>query len=124
MVSELSWVRDFLGSLIRGMDPRKIPCICVWAKLLQLCLTLCNPVDCSLRVSSVHGVHQAKILGWVSMRPPPGDLPNLGIEPAFLASPALAGRFFTTSTTWPTPTMYIFNPIFVYRSSEIFLERW
>ena len=28
--------------------------------------------------------------------PPPGDLPDPGIEPASLASPALAGRFFTT----------------------------
>ena len=28
--------------------------------------------------------------------PPPGDLPNLEIEPASLTSPALAGRFFTT----------------------------
>ena len=27
--------------------------------------------------------------------PPPGDLPNLGIKPASLASPALAGGFFT-----------------------------
>ena len=26
--------------------------------------------------------------------PPPGDLPNLGIEPTSLVSPALAGRFF------------------------------
>jgi len=32
--------------------------------------------------------------------PPPGDLPNPGIEPTFLTSPALAGGFFTTSTTW------------------------
>ena len=32
--------------------------------------------------------------------PPPGDLPNPGIEPASLTSPALAARFFTTSTTW------------------------
>ena len=31
--------------------------------------------------------------------PPPGDLPNLGIEPASLMSPALAGGFFTTGTT-------------------------
>ena len=30
----------------------------------------------------------------------PGDLPNPGIEPMFLMSPALAGRFFTTSATW------------------------
>ena len=32
--------------------------------------------------------------------PPPGHLPNPGIEPTSLTSPALAGRFFTTSTTW------------------------
>ena len=30
--------------------------------------------------------------------PPSGDLPNPGIEPASLKSPALAGRFFTTET--------------------------
>ena len=32
--------------------------------------------------------------------PPPGDLPDPGIEPASLVSPELAGRFFTTSATW------------------------
>ena len=32
--------------------------------------------------------------------PLPGDLPNPGTEPAFLVSPALAGGYFTTSTTW------------------------
>ena len=32
--------------------------------------------------------------------PPPGDLPNPGIEPMSLMSPAVAGRFFTTSTTY------------------------
>ena len=32
--------------------------------------------------------------------PPPGDLPDSGIKPICLMSPALAGRFFTTSTTW------------------------
>ena len=31
--------------------------------------------------------------------PPPGDLPNRGIEPTTLMSPALAGGFFTTSAT-------------------------
>ena len=29
-----------------------------------------------------------------------GDLPDPGIKPPFLTSPALAGRFFTSSTTW------------------------
>jgi len=32
--------------------------------------------------------------------PPPGDLSNPGIDSMFLMSPALAGGFFTTSTTW------------------------
>ena len=32
--------------------------------------------------------------------PPLGDLPNPGIEPASLKSPALRGRFFTTNTAW------------------------
>ena len=33
-------------------------------------------------------------------RPPPGDLPSPGIEPTSRMSPALAGGFFTASTTW------------------------
>ena len=36
--------------------------------------------------------------GWPC--PSPGDLPNPGIEPVSLASPALAGGFFTTGATW------------------------
>ena len=32
--------------------------------------------------------------------PPPEDLPNSGIKPTSLLSPALVGRFFTTSATW------------------------
>ena len=32
--------------------------------------------------------------------PPPGDLPDPGMEPTSLRSPALAGGFFTTGTTW------------------------
>ena len=31
--------------------------------------------------------------------PTPGDLPDPGIKPTSLVSPALAGGFFTTSTT-------------------------
>ena len=32
--------------------------------------------------------------------PSPGDLPDPGIQPVSLVFPALAGRFFSTSTTW------------------------
>ena len=37
------------------------------AKSLQLCLTLCNPMDCSLPGYSVHGILQARILEWVAI---------------------------------------------------------
>ena len=39
--------------------------------------------------------------------PPPGDCPTSENEPASLKSPALAGGFFTTSTTWEAPTNII-----------------
>ena len=71
----------------------------VHAKLLQSYLTPCDPMDCSPLGSSVHEILQGRILEWVAC-PPPGNLPNPGIEPMSLASPALAGGFFTTNTTW------------------------
>ena len=39
----------------------------VHAKLLQLCLTLCDPMDCSLPASSVREISQARVLEWVAM---------------------------------------------------------
>ena len=41
---------------------------CMHAKLLQLCTTLCDPLDCSLSGSSVHGILHARILEWVAIR--------------------------------------------------------
>ena len=58
----------------------------------QSCLTLCNPMDCSLPGSSVHGIILASILE----RDAPGDIPDPGIESVPLASPALVGELFTT----------------------------
>ena len=40
---------------------------CMHAQLLQLCLILCDPMDCSLPGSSVHGILQAGILEWIAM---------------------------------------------------------
>ena len=62
-------------------------------------LTLCDPMDRGLPGSSVYGISQARILGWLPY-PPPRDLPDLGIKPASLVSLALAGGFFTT---WEAP---------------------
>ena len=37
------------------------------SEVTQSCLTLCNPMDCSLPRSSVHGVFQARVLEWVAI---------------------------------------------------------
>ena len=50
--------------------------------VIQLSLTLCDPTDCSLPGSSIHGMLQASGLPFRS----PGALPDPGIEPG---SPAL-----------------------------------
>ena len=39
--------------------------------------------------------------------PPSEDLPDPGIEPASLQSPAVAGRFFTTDATWEAPSQVL-----------------
>ena len=70
------------------------------AKLFQLCLTLCDPMDCrSPAGSSVHGIFQAIILVWIAISFPE-DLPDPGIKHKSLKYPTLAGAFFTTSATW------------------------
>ena len=45
--------------------------MCMRAKSLQSCPTLCDPVNCSPPGSSVRGISQARVLEWVA----PGDLP-------------------------------------------------
>ena len=74
------------------------------AKLLQSCPTLCDPMDGRPPGSSVHGLLQAKY--WSGLPcPPPGDLPELRIKCMSLKPPALAGGFFTTSTTWESQNL-------------------
>ena len=68
--------------------------VCV--RVLSYVWLSCNPMDCSTPSSSVYGISQAKYWSGLPF-PPPGDLPDPGIELMSLASPALAGRFFTTA---------------------------
>ena len=70
---------------------------CVHAKSFQSCLTLCNPINCSPPDSSVHGVLQARILAWVAFSRGSSWSRNWTLSSMSLA---LAGRFFTTSSTW------------------------
>ena len=75
----------------------------MYAKSLQSFLTLCDPMDGSPPGSFVHGILQARILECVAM-PSSRGLPDPGIEPASLVSPALAGGFFTPSAIWKAPS--------------------
>ena len=71
-------------------------------KLLQLCLTLCDCMDCSPPGFFVHRILQARILESVALLSS-RDLPNPGTKPMSLMSPASAGGFFTTIATWEAP---------------------
>ena len=68
------------------------------AKSPQSCLTLCNPLSGQIPLSMRFSRQEY----WAGLScPPPGDLPDPGIEPTTsFVSPTLAGRFLTTSTTW------------------------
>ena len=69
------------------------------AKSLQLCPTLRNPMNCSPPGSYVYGILQARILEWVAI---PSSRGSSWPRDRTLVSmsPALAGGFFTTGTTW------------------------
>ena len=72
-------------------------CLCMRAKSLQLCLsaplrTIARQAPLSLGFSRQEY--------WSGLPcPPPGNLSDPGTEPVSRMSPALAGRFFTTSAT-------------------------
>ena len=53
-------------------------------KVAQLCLTLCDPMNCSPPGSSVHGILQARILEWVATALQQGIFPTQGLNPVLL----------------------------------------
>ena len=62
---------------------------------IQSCPTLWDPTDCSLSMGFPRQEY------WSGLPfPSPGDLPDPGVEPVSLVSPALAGEFSTTSAPW------------------------
>ena len=85
----------FLPLQTQKLWPQKLLHACLCSKSLQSCLTLCNPMDYSLPGSSIHGILQARILGWVPMpffkgSSPPSDQTHIS------CSSCIAGGFFTT----------------------------
>ena len=64
----------------------------------QLCLTLYNPMDCSLQDSSVHGSFQEEILEWAVISSSTESSPSR--DQTHVSCVSFAGGFFTTSATW------------------------
>ena len=60
------------------------PNIQIEGEVAQSCLTLCDPVDCSLPGFSVHGILQARILEWIAISFSRGIFPTQGSNPGLL----------------------------------------
>ena len=85
-------------------------CCDLMLSVAQSCPTLCDPRNCSLPGSSVHGIFQTRIRSGLTF-PTPGNLPTSEIEPASRASAALAGGFSITISIWEAPRLgWMFKP--------------
>ena len=88
-----------------------------WNEFAQSCLTLCNPVDCSLPGSSIHGIFQARVLEWVAIFFSRGSsLPRDQTQVSHIV-----GRRFTLWVTIHTELLKTFWLILI---SECILWEW
>ena len=84
---------------MNGESSIDIYTLCMHAKLLQWCLTLCDAMDCSPPGSSDHGILQARILEWVVMSSSRGS--SRLRDPTRVSYASCTGSgFFTTNTTY------------------------
>ena len=88
------------------------------AQSLRPCPTLCDPVDCSPPGPPSMGFSRQDYWNGLSC-PSPGDLPDAGVEPGSLGSPALAGRFFSTTS----PTVWGAFGVVVYKVGPPWAKR-
>ena len=88
---------------------------CMRTESLSLWLTLCDPWTVAHQAPLSMGFSRQEYWNGLLLSSP-GDRPDPGVEPASLTS-ALAGRFFTASTTWEAwVKAYFFEyPVFVCR---------
>ena len=77
--------------------------ICVLAKSLQSYTTLVTLWTIAYQAPLFMRFSRQEYWSGLTC-PPPGDLPNPGIKRMSLMSPALPGRFFTTSASWEART--------------------
>ena len=75
----------------------------------QLCLTLCNSMDCSPPGSSVHGDSPGKNTGVYRAALLQGIFPTQGSNPSLVS--CMGRWFFTTSATWEAALVFSFPHI-------------
>ena len=110
----ISWIILFTKHVQLCVHNTHMYAVCVLSHFSRV-PTLCDLTDCRLAGSSVKGFSWQEYWSGLPF-PSPGDLPNPGMDSTSLMSPALAGGFFTTSTTWETPiyTYIHINTFFIY----------
>ena len=72
----------------------------------QSCPTLCNPMDCSPRGSSVHGLFQARKLEWAAISSSNGSSRSRD-RTCISCISSIEGRFLATWATWGAPCVYV-----------------
>ena len=122
LVSKIPWTEEpggleCIGSQSQTQLKRLSMHACSWGiyicmcLLAHLCITPWDPMNYSPLDSSVHEISSRQEY-WSSLPfPIPGDPPDPGIKLTSLASPALAGRFFTTAPSG--------KPIYIYMCIKI-----
>ena len=95
---------------------------CLRAKLLQSCLTLCYPMDCCPRGSSVHGILQARKLEWVAVPFSRGSSPSRDrTRVSYISVSCIGRRAPYHKRHMGSPESAIHISIYVY---TIYLYRW
>ena len=92
------WLSPLFSEMLIYFKPEhKPPCVCARACTLSCSVMSDSLQPCGLSCQSPLSMEFSRQEYWSRLPiPPPGDLPNSGIEPTSPASPALAGGFFTT----------------------------
>ena len=101
--------QNFIGVHVNLSSLYSSQVIAVLCLITQTCLTFYDPMHCSLPGSSVHGDSPGKNTGVGCCALLQGIFPTQASNQRVLRmSPALAGRFFTTSATWEAHTSFTY----------------
>ena len=83
-----------------SLSPRLDPGSMFFVLVTQSCLTLCDPVDCSLPGSSIHGIFQARSLEWTAISFSMSLLFNMPSRLVITFLPRSQGYGFSSGHVW------------------------